>query len=530
MKKNRIVLYIGEQRDVFNVLSGYFKEREDDFYVYDCRQLQENSEALEILEQELDALVIVDFCDVQSPEKLMEPLAIYKRWRVNSSVTVGGIFNNKKQIKDNEVLFGMGLNYTFIKGGDDKQALNSLFYIAYEEDEPCLKYALAKGFKLAFRPSSLGYVSEFSPSSFVVDKDFKSLDEIVEMKLDLFEDFTASSFLLADEYDKGARFHTLQSSLLRIEFASGWDDDEDAFFEDTFTSWIEMNKESFIQKKGSVLIYGKRQGLALLLFDLANTFPDIDFHLVEEFEEDNREMVKISPDLVFFQMEDEKSYEDLERMLLQMSYERVLNPSIVAIFNHPSSTDALRKLYGRGNLIATKYDIDKRISHGMVERMQSVRDAKDIYKFALNDSRLKASFPLDAHVTSLTENEITFMASEELPFYSVVKICEPFEMYAVLVPSLKKLSPNIHGHHYMGLICGLESSEYSHLRQLVNDIIDNGIDEWSIERVSLNLDQTNNAQDSEEEKSTEAPEVLTEETKTKDRHVRAKTKNKLAKL
>ncbi|MBC74762.1 MAG: hypothetical protein CME64_01985 [Halobacteriovoraceae bacterium] len=527
MSKSRLVLYIGEQRDVFIVISNYFEGKNDKFATYDCRQLSKGQECLEVLENELDALVIIDFCEVERPVEFMQPLTIFKRWKTKASVAVGAIFNNKKQIKENEVLFGLGLNYAFIKGGDDLQALNSLFYIAYEEGDSCLEYAFAKGFKLPFKPCSIGYVSEFTQNSFLVDKDFKSLDEEVEMRLDLFDDFTATKFSLVDEFDMGSRFQTLYSASLRIEFASGWDTDEDALFEDTFTSWIGMNQDSFIERKGSVLIYGRRKGLALLLLNLSNTYPDIDFHLIEEFEEGNGEMVKISPDLVFFQIENEQSFNDLERMLIQMSYENVLNPSIVAVFGHPSSTEALRKLYGRSNLIATTQDIDARISHGMVERLKAVRDGQDIYLFDSKDQRLKAYFPLDAQVTSLTENEITFMTAEELPYYSVVKISEPFDMYAVIIPSLKSLSPNINGHHYMGLICGLESYEYNNLRKLVNHILDNGIDEWSMESLTIeNAEGPPSELDViENEKEASAPEQASIE-----RNERPKSKNKLTKL
>ena len=526
-KSTRIILYVGDQRDIFLLICSYFKERDDNFTTYDCRQVTSGQECLEVLESELDALVIMDFCEVEDPIQFMQPLTIFKRWKTKASVAVGGIFNNKKQIKESEVLFGLGLNYAYIKGGDDVQALNSLFYIAYEDASPCLDYALAKGFKLPFRPKSLGYISEFTTNSFLVDKDFKSLNEEVEMELDLFEDFTATKFSLADEYDMGARFNTLYSAHLQIEFASGWEADENAMFEDTFTSWIGMNQDSFIEKKGSVLIYGKRRGLGILLSSMANEYPDIDFHLIEEFEEDNQEMIKIAPDLVFFQMEDEQSFHDLERMLIQMSYERVLNPSIVAVFGHPSSTDALRKLYGRGNLIATTYDIDERLGHGMVERMQAVKKGQDIFRFKTKDQRLKAYFPLDAQITSLTENEITFMTTEELPYYSVVKVSVPLDLYAVIVPSLKKLSPNIHGHHYMGLICGVESFEYNTLRKLVNHIIDNGIEEWSNDSFDLGDPKTiAEIEARPEEDALDEPQ----ENKRPDRVERHKSKNKLAKL
>ncbi|MEX1098815.1 MAG: hypothetical protein WEB87_00230 [Bacteriovoracaceae bacterium] len=540
-KKARNIVYLGDQRDLFLVISNYFAKREDNFFTYPCLQITEISEAMEKIPAGLSSLVIVDFCETEDPvDDLMLPLCFLKKRLVAQSVPMAGVFNNKRQIAESESLFGLGLNYAFVKGCDHKQALNSLFYIAFEDQTPCLNYAMAKGFKLPAKISSLGFISEFSPHSFTVDKDFQGQEETAAMRTNLFEDFKLEQFLQQESFERGFVFDTMYSETMQIEFSSGWEEGENLLFEDTFASWIDMNKESFVMKKALVMVYANDPSLAKTVWELSLNHAQLDIHLRERFVEDKKEVLQLKPDLVLFQIDGSESHDDLNALLAQMSYEKELNRSIVSVFNHPSSTNALRKLFNRPNLMGSNASMNKDVVKEMLKKLIEARSERDEYSFKLNDPRLNVSFPLDISVTSLTENEITFMSATQFPLYSILKMTTPQDMYVAVIPSLKNLSPNIHGYHYMGFIFGIDSLESSYLRKYVNHILDKGVKEWK--RIDLST--------REEVRQTEELEALAEEASDADKHddkadkhedkmeekiemetgFRSKSKNKLTKL
>ena len=245
-------------------------------------------------------------------------------------------------------------------------------------------------------------------------------------------------------------------------------------------------------------------------------------------------MIKNRPALVLFEISDDRSMDDFTRMIGQMSYEKALDRSIVSVFNHPSSTQALRKLYVRHNLVATKEKISESRLFEMFDRLEKEPAQSSGYSFKKGDSRINVCLPIDIQITSLTENEITFMCREEMPLYSVLKLEIPVECFVVLIPSLQKLTPNIHGHHYMGFIFGGDAADGNYLRKFVNYILNNGLDRWkkinfdsrSSEVEQYPLDQVATAQEAPARELQEALERADNESG----NARLKSKNLFSKL
>ena len=256
MKNERVVLYIGKQRDLFSEIESYFRRKEDSFYFYTCIK-SENVEVIFDLSEDTPppSLIIIDFCEERKCLSAMEAVSILKNWSLERSFPVCAVFDDKEQAIEANQLFGMGLNYCFLKGVDTKQSLNSLFYIAYEDEGPCISYALAKLPKVNASIKSLGYISSFDENSLTVDKDFQSEGEELAMETYLFEEFCAKKFALDESFEKGFSYHTPFSEVARIPFATGWDVDEDCVFEDTFHSWLTLNREGFVLSVATVFVY-----------------------------------------------------------------------------------------------------------------------------------------------------------------------------------------------------------------------------------------------------------------------------------
>lgn len=478
-KLSREIVYVGHQRDLFSMISDYFSRREDKIFSYNVVKVESTKSLLSHLTNFKADVVVVDFCEDENPCELMEAISVLKRWYQDQTIAVCGIFKHKSQITNFESMFGLGLNYAFVKGGDNLQSLNSLFYISFEDETHCLSYALAKVGKLPAKAYSLGFISSFDGQSLTVDKDFQHEDEAVEMIPQLFEDFKSTRFLAQESFESGFTFNTLFSDLLQIEFSSGWEDGEDGIFEDTFSSWIELNKDSFKSNKETVLIYSASSDIPQIALDASRDKNlNLDIQARKRFLESGKEVIKLRPALILFQIDSEQSHQELDALLSQMSYEKNLDSCIVSVFNHPSTSNALRKLYNHPRLLATKDLLTRDKVYEMLVRLNEASNPRESYSFHPNDSRLNTLFPLDIQVTSLTENEITFMTAVELPLYSILKLKVPLDMHIVLIPSLKKLSPNIHGFHYMGFLFGGDSKESRYLRKYVNYIIDNNLAKW----------------------------------------------------
>lgn len=542
-KEARRIFYLGNQRDLFSELKKYFSVREDSFSVYACRQFLSIEELLSSFEGDGEPhLIILDFCESKDFAPVLQALRLFRMWHPKWSIAVCGVFDDKEDLVQAEYAFGQGMNYAFLKGVDTLQALNSLFYIAFEDETPCVSYAMAKVGKVSARISSLGFISGFNENSLQVDKDFRCDEEEVAMDSRLFEGFTPKKFELANTFEKGFSFNTPFSETLRIPFATGWDVGEDAFFEDTYQSWLLLNEDSFLHNRETVFVFTQSPSVVSSCWEwevLRNA--GLDIQARQSFVDSDRELFKFRPSLILFDVSGEGSFEELTLMLGQMSYEKALDECIVSIFGHPSTTQALRKLYARKNLIATKESLTGKRTFEMLDRLAREPGRKKNFSFKFNDPRLNVSFPLDVQVTSLTENEITFMCSQELPFYSVLKIQDPVECYVLIIPSLKNLSPNVHGHHYMGFLFGGDEADGRYLRQFVNYVLNHGLEKWRRVDVSGAPEQVSDAEEtaSAGDESGETAKKNIKESKSEEvagqnkqnfEDTRLKTKGKFSKL
>ncbi|MAE59635.1 MAG: hypothetical protein CME69_12295 [Halobacteriovorax sp.] len=89
--------------------------------------------------------------------------------------------------------------------------------------------------------------------------------------------------------------------------------------------------------------------------------------------------------------------------------------------------------------------------------------------YALNPmSRIKLH--LDIVLTSISEHEITFLCSEELPERGVLILEDPIKMYVTIQKPVEKLENERGMNHYFGLINGITTLELQKLRQHVNDM------------------------------------------------------------
>lgn len=535
MKTNRQILYFGDQKDIFEFIQKYFLRKEDPFYNYDCQKISSWEEAIPCLETGNLSLLIIDFCETSEIDQISVGLNTLKKGFNNFTLPTMGIFKSKEQLDSLKGLIGMGINYCFIKGSDLMQGFNSIFYVCFEDESACSSYAIAKGFKASSRIMAPGFISRFNRFSLTVDKDIQGFGDTIEMRTNLFKDFTLTKFLQQLSYDKGFKFDTLFSEILQIEFSSGWDEGEDLMFEDTFASWMELNRETFVYKKATIFIYGESLKDLFAFAKLSLKHPELEIHYRTAYEDSRKELLKYKPELILFSVDQESSYESLNLLVDALKFDKKLTDCILYIFGHPSKSAALRKLYGKENLLASSETLQVDFAEKLFTRLEKVKKTKTgSCHFPLHDPRSLVDFPVDVEITSVTENEITFMTAVEIPYYSVLRVDEPIAMYLVVIPSLKKLSPNIHGFHYMAFICGVDFNDQDYLRQFVNYTLNNGMKKWEYIELEKHEEEKEPAasedQEEDEKPREEKPKEAPSEMKNAPAAIRPKTKNKFSKL
>lgn len=428
----------------------------------------------------------------------------------------------------------MGLNYLFIKGQDNRQALNSSFYVAFEDEIHCAQYAMAKGFKLLTLAQGVARVSEFDQQTLTLDLDTKVTSDELVVHTRMFEDFKLNKFEVLDMHSAGIDAHTLYSQKLKISFLSGWDDAQDGIFEDTYQSWIEMNQESFASNMLNVMIFSENPQTLIYTNSLSEVFPNVRMYARSQFVDKKKELIKLRPDLILFEIGSQKSYEGLGLLLEQLSYESELSKTLVSVFSHPSTSVALQKLYEYGHIISTSSALSENYLREMLTRLAAKKRPNRLsYRFHPSDPRAVAFAPFEIQITSITENEMTFMTAQELPLYTLIKMQTPFDLYLCLIPPLKPLSPNIHGYHYMGFICGTDHEDSVYLRRLVNYALSHSLKEWkkfdlgATEEIKLEGEFLS---DDKNSKETALPDIKTQAVSEEHSVVREKSKKFLAKL
>ncbi len=479
MKSKRVILCIGVQVEIIHSMETFFSQVDKDFFEYEFIFYKDIEEYfLKIQETKVPSFIVMNFCELeQDNDSCHEIVSVFKGYSLFKSIPLIGIFDNAESINQNASLFGIGVNYAHILGNDPQQFLTNIYYISFEDESYNKDYAMAKGFTLESKAQLLVYLSEIQEEALIYDSDISFKTDTISTQVNLFKDFNATDLPIIESFKGGKLFNTFNSDHLKIPFATGWDESPTALAADTYESWIEMNKEDFSTRSNNILFFSKNRKILSPLNELLKEHKTINFTLREQFVSEDKEILKLNSQFIFFEITDEEDFDHMDELLNELSNLQPKYTPFIIIFNCDSASAALQKVYNLKTVLATPKKANLKNLNDMVSILESKSKNINNYLFK-NDQRVVSYYNLDVKMTSITENEVTFQSYTEIPMYTVLKLNIPIEMYLLVIPPFKKLRPLPDGFHYQCFVMGINEKNSEYLRKYVNRLISKKPTSW----------------------------------------------------
>jgi hypothetical protein len=472
----KYIYLIGSNHEVEHEVVTFFSKKKSKMINYEVRILKDIAEAIKEIFDFTPDLIILDFNEENFKESSRPSLLqLIHGYLPLSSIPIVCIFNSEKQCGAHEMLYGFGVSLMHVRGNDMEQFLSNCFYIAYEIEADNQKYAVAKNFNIDFQLESLAYISSFDMNSFSIDTDMDIKSESVIVQMDLYDEFPRLNCNIIESFAVGKYSQTFYHDKLEIPFASAWDEEgQDCLFQDTFESWADDYSEDFLTNTITVLHFSKSK---FTLGLVSNISTNSNYTLRYSYVRINKELFKLKPQLIVFEMSDEDSYDELNELMSEITYTEKNFNSIILIYNHNSHSRALRSMYQYDKIIATNQTFNKASIESMISSLE-VKSSHEQLQFKDNDIRRCLTYLFDVKITSFSENALTFKTKLEIPYYSVLKLQVPIKMYLLVIPSKINLSPHLDGFHYQAIICGVDASSSEYLRRYVNHLLGKEVDRW----------------------------------------------------
>lgn len=477
IKPIRNIHYIGKESDFSKEVNDYFEVIDAKFFNYNF--IYNHWENLfESIMIENTMLFIVDLSEFKSRDEMTYAyhfISSLRKSQAFKKVPIALIFDTEELLSQNDFFMALNVQYFHVIGDDIKLFLNNIYYIMTEDDSHIMKFAHAKGFSLESYLFHSAFVSKYDYTYLEIDTDIK-LDSTETCSIKNFNNNDPVELEFLEMVSSSGYTNMLFSFNMSFVFNNSWGAEEGKMelFPDTVETWIaigEEDKELKQESKKKILLVSNTQEHISTIFQLFIK-NKIEFYHFLNIDESNLENIT-QADLIIYDVcpvHTDQSVDELGNLLTYL--EENNESSIVLINNHPSKIDALKKLYFYDKLLDINFESHPEIFVKMVQLISNKNKLKhSFFSKDLIDQNNCISIKKDISITSLTENEITFKSSHEIPLYSIVEFELPIKFLAILIPTYMNLSKNLNGFHYHALIMGIEEDARQKLRHVTRKFI-----------------------------------------------------------
>lgn len=542
MATKRTILYAGSDDIFYDDIVKFYNKKcsRDDIITEFCNHDDSKDCIADLAEKIIETsphLVVIDFSKLtrekETINQLINALLIIKRHHLYKPIPIFAVFTTLEEFEELKFISSSGLfTYSHIKGENDETFFHDSFYIAYEENARFPKFAIASNLGLPhyfYAPSSITGIGD---TSFQIESDIEAqIDEDIEARVDLFPEFKVKTFDVSFKEDSSIHYDYLYNAEFRIPFAGPWDEiTEDSLQKDTFDTWLDFNKDKLDKTHGNILVVTNSTDFLLPFSQYQK--PNVNLYFTSHLSVGLEIMKVLKPNLIIFSFDDLHDEDgdfdipgrlpnSLNTLTQVISFIKSIQEYIPVIvtFNNPSSSEAIQKVFGYNSILSSPTEITMELVQQLLDNFEenyiSRMDTEGSFKFKLTDNRRIIDIKREMIVTSITEHEITFLSEYEIPYYTLIKFDQPFEMFTTIIPPIRQLENQGNRKHYMGIIHTVSEVELQKLRQFVNYLIfkrpkefyfdESLIDEElkrQMEQVSLQAEnQSNNEEITKKEKT-----------------------------
>lgn len=420
-------------------------------------------------------IIFLDFTSFTCWDLYIRQTCFIKRTTRFKPVLFVGLFKDEEELKKNDFIFASGIQFSFIKGGENQSLFRDSLYIAFDEKISYPNYAVAKGLLQTITAGICSAVTEIHPGGMTIETDLELGQSQLSIVQKLFPDLVKIEAI--NDPEIALRYPMLSSIESLFPVADPWEDDtESSILPETVETWIDLHKEHLVDKRDSVFIVDSTFSIFKDAFKIDN---ESQLHTLyfETLADTRGFLEKVRPPLIFIdineQDEEPNSLLQAEKLLELIRNQESYLP-ILILSNMATSSSALQKFFNYNFVIC----LPDRLVGGMIEKFSDLYLKKKLNKsksftYTLSPSSNLRTLDVNFEITviRLTEHEIIFKSDVPLPMFTVLHFIHPVEFYATLVPHFLDNAESRDERIRIGLIHGVSEKKLELLRQFVNLLI-----------------------------------------------------------
>lgn len=433
-------------------------------------------------------------------EHLVMLLLMIKKNSLFKSTIFVGVFENKEKLLEFDYIFSYGINYTYLKNNLETVVFDDINYMVFKGPMISPQYAMAIGLNTLGEIYSLASIAALSADNIFLEHDLSlSQKQQIYLKLNFLNNVRIKHFEVQQTIPNICTNDHLNITTLSFPYPSPWDEiNENDLTKDTVETWINLKKDEFLPKKITILVIDGQPDNLYAIYRLKT---ECDFNieyrniLTDILSSNPLDLIEtIKPSLIIFNLDTDLNHKNenihylsgkkpedkvndidsLSQVIKAIKFTDIM-PLILA-FNSPSTTAAMQKTYEYPQVMSYQKNADYQIVKKLLDiykiknpiKIQNETQIK--YSFKNSDLRKLAEIKIEIHVTTLTEHEVTFLSDIEIPYYSLLKMYKPRNLYFTIIPANRELKYFPNKHHYMAFIHGANEKDLNCLRMLVNQL------------------------------------------------------------
>ncbi len=423
--------------------------------------------------EEALGLLIVDFTGLSNPlpPVLCRQLMLLRRSSAHALVPFAAVFADRAQRDALAHVHLLGFCLSYVKGGDTQLFLRDCIWLVNGEGRHLGEFATVRDLHLPYFLEGQAAVVEIESDRLCLDADVED-PPAAGVRFAAFGEQCPVGWRRQKEAVGVGRWHdTLHSLELELDYPGAWDEpNPHALLRDTLETWLANNVGE--PRTPAALFLGGGVGLLRCLME--NTEQEgVRLYTASSWEEMLARTRALSPDLLFVETDGDGDsiWEVLGRELVQRPDWR----PFIFLFRSAIPIEEARRLLGAERV----WTLEQQLSWETVapllatytRKHPSSSEGGSPRRLPLHDPDRLMRLRMPIIVTGLSEHEMTFLSSHELPLFTVLWLDRPVSCPVLVVPEFRELHRHPAGKHYQGILHGLDLEQGNALRAYVNAAI-----------------------------------------------------------
>jgi len=478
------ISYIGTEQHNITELRKFYENRNDACtYLIDVISPTDDG-IIDAVSQDIPSLVIYEIDSSRNDINiLLLNLAFIKRHYILKRIPIVAIVNDKLDIDTIKLLLSTGVSYLHYSGTEFLNLLRNTFYIAFNKSPSFPKYNSVNNLTKHCKVSILANISTINENTFFLESDIAPpQDKIFNLSTNIINNNFFKNISIRKSSHSTYSFFFQSSYVCQLPIPSKFENRTENHIErDELRHWVSQNLDQVLNEQKRIKIITNNAtsiNVGTLLKEQNSESIILSFHSKKTLNPDS--IVFNCPEVIILEMEpskEEETYEEiidldyLSSLITLVAKNQSDYSPIFIIFNSPSTTQALQKIFKYNKILALPHNISINLLNRIIKTYLSHENNSLGHKFFKVSSSLRlANINFDIEVNFISESQLNFSCSYMLPLFSIVSSNCPVNMLVMIIET-EYSSSDTGKHKYKGIIMGIKEQDITTLRVFVNTLI-----------------------------------------------------------